>query len=271
MSTYAIGDVQGCFDDLQNLLQKINFNKNYDTLWFVGDLVNRGPDSLACLRFIKSLKDGAVVVLGNHDLHLISVAHGYQALANGDTLIDILQADDRDELIEWLCQQPLLHHDSKLGFTMVHAGIAPQWNLSTAQTCAKQIEKILQSDQRHELLKHMYGNHPTCWHDDLQGIDRWRCIINFFTRMRFLNSAGCLEFGAKNHPDNNIHLLPWFEFKNRAMKKQNIIFGHWAAIRGLTNTPNVFALDTGCVWGDCLTALNLESLELFSVAAIAKH
>jgi bis(5'-nucleosyl)-tetraphosphatase (symmetrical) len=114
MSTYAIGDVQGCFDDLQNLLQKINFNKNYDTLWFVGDLVNRGPDSLACLRFIKSLKDGAVVVLGNHDLHLISVAHGYQALANGDTLIDILQADDRDELIEWLCQQPLLHHDSKL-------------------------------------------------------------------------------------------------------------------------------------------------------------
>ncbi len=260
MSTYVIGDVQGCYAKLQALLKKINFKPEKDRLWFTGDLVNRGSHSLATLRFVKSLQERAITVLGNHDLHLLAVADDTQTIKPGDTFQDILQADDRLELIAWLSQQPLLHHDQKLGFTIAHAGIAPQWDLKQAKALALEVETALQSQERLTLLSKMYGDEPKCWHNQLSGIDRLRCIINYFTRMRFCDSKGCLNLNYKGEIKNApTELIPWFKLENRKMQKDNIIFGHWAALRGITDTEHVFALDTGCVWGGQLTAMCLET------------
>ena len=267
MSTFAIGDIQGCYTQFQALLKKINFNQQKDQLWFTGDLVNRGPNSLKTLRFVKSLQENAITVLGNHDLHLIAVAHGTQAIKPTDTFQDILQANDRTELIEWLCQQRLLHHNQKLGFTMTHAGIAPQWDLEQAQKLALEVETTLQGQSRLTLLENMYGNKPKCWNDELTGIERLRCIINYFTRMRFCDSKGCLNLNYKGEIENApAGLIPWFAIKKRKMQMENIVFGHWAALRGITNTNQVFAIDTGCAWGKQLTAMYLETGERVSVS-----
>lgn len=267
MSTYAIGDVQGCYTQLQTLLDKIKFNQQKDQLWLTGDLVNRGPNSLETLRLVKSLQENVITVLGNHDLHLIAVAHGTQAIKPTDTFQDILQANDRIELVEWLCQQRLLYNDQKLKFTMTHAGIAPQWDLKQAQKLALEVETVLQSETRLMLLENMYGNEPKCWHDKLTGVDRLRCIINYFTRMRFCNNKGCLNLDYKGKIEHApLGLIPWFKFKNRKIKMENIVFGHWAALRGITNTQHVFAIDTGCAWGEQLTAMCLETGERVSVS-----
>lgn len=267
MSTYAIGDVQGCYNQLQTLLDKINFNQQKDRLWFTGDLVNRGPNSLETLRFIRSLQKNAITVLGNHDLHLIAVAYGTQFVKPTDTFQDVLQAKERTELIEWLCQQRLLYHDQKLNFTMTHAGIAPQWDLGKAQQLALEVETTLQGQSRLTLLENMYGNEPKCWHDKLTGIERLRCIINYFTRMRFCDSNGCLDLNYKGEIEYApTELTPWFKFKRRKMQMENIVFGHWAALRGVTDTQYVFAIDTGCAWGEQLTAMCLETGERVSVS-----
>lgn len=268
MPTYAIGDVQGCFSTLQKLLEKIQFNTDKDTLWFTGDIINRGPQSLNTLRFIKSLGNKQRMVLGNHDLHLLAVHHNVRPLNPKDTLNDILHTSDRDELMHWLQQQPLLVQDDTTGFVMTHAGIAPQWDLQHAKQHAQEVESVLQSYQAIELFKHMYGNQPDQWSDDLTGYDRLRLIINYFTRMRYCYADGRLDLsykgGIKNKPDN---LILWFDVKNRKAANTPLIFGHFAALEGEVDVPNVYALDTGCVWGNKLTAMRLEDREIISVMA----
>lgn len=267
MPTYVIGDVQGCYHALERLLDHIEFDVTNDTLWFTGDLVNRGPQSLETLRFVKSLGTKQQIVLGNHDLHLLAMAHHKHPGWSEDTLQPILSASDRDELIDWLCHQPLLHHDPITDFVMVHAGLAPEWDLATAKKLASEVETILQSDQRNLFFKHMYGNEPSHWNDQLQGWDRIRCITNYLTRARFCHEDGSLELQTKeNMTIETPDLIPWFHVPNRANAHLKIIFGHWAALGGITNTPNVFALDTGCVWGFCLTAMRLNDQKRFSVS-----
>ena len=266
MSTYAIGDVQGCFSALQKLLDVIHFSPTKDTLWFTGDLVNRGAQSLETLRFIKNLGSKHRTVLGNHDLHLLALAHGSKISWPDDTLTEILAASDRDELIHWLCQQPLLHYDEKLEYAMIHAGLAASWDLETAKRLAHEVESILKSDQRIEFFNSMYGNYPDLWDEALTGMDRLRCITNYFTRARFCYPDGRLELKTKGKLHDVDTLIPWFKLPERRTQQLKIIFGHWAALGGVTNTLNVYALDTGCIWGYALTAMRLDDRKIFSTS-----
>jgi bis(5'-nucleosyl)-tetraphosphatase (symmetrical) len=267
MSTYAIGDIQGCFDALQALLRTIQFDEKTDTLWCTGDLVNRGPQSLAVLRFFKGLGDRHQVVLGNHDLHFIGVAYQVRATHAGDTLQDLLAAPDREVLLDWLCTRPLLVHDAALGYTMTHAGLAPQWSLRDAGRIAKEVETLLQGKSRALLLKEVFGNVPDYWDESLAGMDRLRSAINFFTRMRFCYPDGRLNFTYKGAlASKPADIIPWFDVKPRLNADLNLIFGHWAALNGQADKPHLFPLDTGCVWGNCLTAMRLEDGKRFSVA-----
>jgi bis(5'-nucleosyl)-tetraphosphatase (symmetrical) len=258
MAVYAIGDVQGCFGDLQRLLDHIRFDPASDRLWFVGDLVNRGPQSLETLRFVRDLGECAVTVLGNHDLHLIAVAHGRPLDGDDHTLDDVLQAPDCTELVDWLCHRPLLHHDQAMGYTMVHAGLPPQWDLALAGDCAREVEQALRGPQRKEFIAHMYGNQPRRWSKQLHGWDRLRFAINCFTRMRFCATDGTLDFRSKGPPGTQpAGQLPWFEVPGRASRALKIVFGHWSTL-GAYDAPGVFATDTGCLWGGALTALRLD-------------
>ncbi len=264
MATYVIGDVQGCFTPLQRLLDKIQFDQSSDYVWFAGDLINRGPDSLATLRFIKSLGDRQVSVLGNHDLNCLAVSCGVYQSKKGDTLIPLLNAEDADELLAWLAARPLLHAVDNTVLT--HAGLAPQWDLATAKRLAREVEVALQSPLRKAFLTAMYGSEPSLWEESLEGMDRLRCITNYFTRMRFCYADGRLDLEFKGEigkqPPN---LYPWFAVPNRANQELTLLFGHWAALNGKTNLPNVIGLDTGCVWGNCLTALRLDDKQYFQV------
>ncbi len=261
MATYAIGDIQGCLSPLKKLLEKIEFNPEKDTLWFTGDLVNRGPQSLEALRFIKQLGKKHLIVLGNHDLHLLALAH---AGLSEESLQPILEAPDRQELLDWLTHQPLLIKDQ--GYVMVHAGVAPDWDINTAQKLAKEVEVVIQNkDTAADFFKHMYGNKPDLWDPTLTGWDRLRCITNYFTRVRFCDETGRLNLDEKGTRDSNPDLIPWFKVPNRKTANDKIIFGHWAALSGKTDTENVYALDTGCVWGFCLTAMRLEDKKIFSI------
>jgi bis(5'-nucleosyl)-tetraphosphatase (symmetrical) len=265
MATYAIGDIQGCYDSLQCLLEKIAFNPELDTLWLVGDLINRGPDSLTTLRYLYSIRSSVEFVLGNHDLHFLAVAFGLRKKGQNDTLDALLNAPDRQELIDWLIQGKLLHTDETLGFTMVHAGIPPIWSLHQAQAHAREVEAVLQSRYCRDFFVNMYGNQPSIWKNKLIGLDRLRIITNYFTRMRFCSEEGGLELETKeNMSAAPLGFAPWFSFVQRKTAHNKIIFGHWAALEGKTNTPNIYALDTGCVWGGSLTALRLEDEQLFS-------
>ena len=268
MSTYAIGDVQGCFKPLIQLVNKINFNPQHDCLWFVGDLVNRGPQSLEVLRFIKNLGDRTRVVLGNHDLHLLAVHYGVRQEYPDDTLQEILTAPDRGELIAWLQRQPLAYYDAALDFAMVHAGFAPMWNLQTALQHADEVSQVLQGEKVIAYLQHMYGNIPELWDESLQGFPRLRLITNYLTRMRFCDPYGRLDLKIKSSLlDAPKGFYPWFLVPERATADNNIVFGHWAALKGQAEHPHVFALDTGMVWGGCLTAMCLETQARFSVNA----
>lgn len=260
MPSYAIGDIQGCFEPLMRLLEEIRFDPTTDTLWFTGDLVNRGPRSADVLRFIRQLGPRHRTVLGNHDLHLLAVAAGMQSFSPGDTLEEIIQAPDGEALLDWLARQPFLQHDPVTGFVMTHAGIPPQWDVAEAVARAAEISAVLQGSQRRAYLQHLYGNQPDLWAPGLSGWDRLRCITNYFTRMRFCFPDGRLSFARI--PENET--LPWFKIKGKTADTK-IVFGHWAALRGRTDTENVFALDTGCVWGETLTALCLETQQIFSV------
>lgn len=258
MAVYAIGDVQGCFDELQQLLQVMDFDPQRDRLWFCGDLVNRGPKSLATLRFVKGLGEAAVAVLGNHDLHLLAKAEGCGKELKKDTLDAILNAPDRDELMTWLRHRPLLHYDAELGCIMVHAGLAPQWDLATAQRCARELEAKLRGPDYHEFVRVMYGNQPDRWSDDLQGIDRLRFITNVFTRLRYCYPDGRLELTAKGAPGTQqAATLPWFQVPGRNNAAHRIVFGHWSTL-GVGEWNNALSLDGGCLWGGCLAAVQLD-------------
>lgn len=267
MANYAIGDIQGCFESFQYLLDQIQFNPEKDKLWLAGDLVNRGPSSLATLRYVYELGEACETVLGNHDLHLLAVYHGCAKIRNKDTLTDILEAPDAKQLLAWLQQQSLIKEitlDTK-SFLLSHAGIPPIWNKNQALAYAKEVEDYLQSDYALDFFQNMYGNTPACWQDSLQGMERLRVITNYFTRMRFCNEQGSLELLCKNSPNQAPEgYQPWFKISNPALNKEKLLFGHWAALKGKTNTANCFALDTGCVWGNSLSALRLEDEKSFS-------
>lgn len=266
MATYAVGDIQGCCAELHQLLELIRFDPVADKLWLVGDLVNRGPDSLGVLRLVKSLGDTAITVLGNHDLHLLAVAGGVAELHRDDTLNEILDAPDKDELLAWLRSRSLLHAEG--GFVLVHAGLLPNWNVAQAQQLAHEVEAALRGNRHHDYLAHMYGNHPDHWRDDLSGYSRLRVITNAFTRMRICTQQGEMEFKFKgNVEDVPAGYMPWFEVPGRASADATVVCGHWSAL-GLKVTPHVIALDTGCLWGGALSAIRLEDHEVFQVQCV---
>jgi bis(5'-nucleosyl)-tetraphosphatase (symmetrical) len=260
MPIYAVGDIQGCGDEFETLLQRLRFDRSRDVLWITGDLVNRGPRSLDVLRIVKGLGPAAITVLGNHDLHLLAAAltPGEQ-LQPQDTLGEIFTAPDRDELLNWLRTRPLLHHDAALGYTMIHAGLPPQWDLVTAQACARELQEALRDEARCvQLFTHMYGDRPNRWSDDLRGVERLRFITNCFTRLRFCRADGSLELKFKGKiesapPD----MLPWFRAPGRRSRELRIICGHWSAL-GYYDGDGVLSIDTGCVWGDRLCAVRLD-------------
>ena len=266
MTTYAIGDIQGCHDELRALLEQIHFDVKHDSLWFVGDLVNRGPKSLETLRFVKSLGDRAIVVLGNHDLHLLATwQNKHRHFKSNDTLAPILEADDCDELMEWLRHRPLLHHDAHLDYTMIHAGLPPQWDLIAARQHAREVEEGLRGPRFKEFLGHMYGNKPNHWSLELRGWDRLRFIVNCFTRLRFCTPTGELEFDQKGHPDQSSGHIPWFRAPERRWDGVRLVFGHWSTL-GLHQENETTAIDTGCLWGGHLTALRLDDGATFTLA-----
>ena len=264
MATYAIGDLQGCFDPLQELLAEIGFSVTRDRLWLVGDLVNRGPQSLEILRFVKSLGERAISVLGNHDLHLLMVAEGRAKLHAKDTLAAVLNAPDRDELLAWLRGQPLMHADGE--YAMVHAGLLPSWSVGRALDLAREAEHALRGSDWPALMAHMYGNQPDQWDDALTGHDRLRVIINAMTRLRICAPDGRMEFSHKGGiEDIPPGYLPWFAVPGRKSANATIICGHWSAI-GLLAEKTLLALDSGCLWGRRLSAVRLEDRRIYQVS-----
>lgn len=262
MSTYVVGDIQGCFAPFQQLLERVKFNPDKDRLWSVGDLVNRGPDNLGVLRWFYAHRDNVTMVLGNHDLHLMAVSAGARKPSRADNFHDILEASDREPLIEWLHYQPLVHHEKKV--TMVHAGIPPIWTVQDALDRAWEVENALQGARCKEFLTQMYGNDPFMWQDSLSGVTRLRVITNYLTRMRYCTRKGKLDLISKGPvpvPDalSGKKVAPWFSHKRRLTKGQTILFGHWASLEGVTDSKKTIALDSGCVWGNHLTAYELET------------
>ncbi len=265
MTTFAIGDVQGCYSPLRRLLDSIRFDPNVDELWFTGDLVNRGPESLEVLRFLKKLDHCSTIVLGNHDLHLLAVHEGIRSTGKGDTLDAILNAPDADELMTWLRQKPLLHHDKKRNLVLVHAGVPPQWDLIQAKKHANALESRLQEDDYRETLKLIFGEKISQWSESLTEPEQLRFTANGLTSIRFCTQSGELDFSQKGPPTPAHDLVPWFDFPNPAWHGARFVVGHWAAL-GLRLTPRVVALDSGCVWGNRLTAVNLDfDFQFYSV------
>ncbi len=266
MATYAIGDIQGCHAELQQLIEYLGFSTSRDRLWFVGDLVNRGPDSLAVLRFVRSLGERAVTVLGNHDLHLVMQSEGFGKASREDTLAEVLAAPDRDELIAWLRGRPLFHVEDEYG--LVHAGLLPQWDVAQARALSDEVRSALTEPGYRDFLAHMWGSEPNAWRDDLAGWDRLRVIVNAMTRMRFCTPEGVMEFrapGAKGPPDRGpAGCLPWFEVPGRRSADHILVCGHWSAL-GFRREKNLLALDSGCLWGGRLTAVRLEDQRVYQL------
>ena len=259
MALYAIGDIQGCDSELGALLKTLKFSADRDRLWFVGDLVNRGPESLQVLRRIRSLGEAATVTLGNHDLHLLAVAFGVARSRSDDTLDDILAAPERDAILEWLLSRPLLHEDRSLNLCLLHAGLAPQWDMPAARSCAREFERALQQQPK-RVFEQMYGDEPDRWDESLSGSGRLRFIVNCFTRLRFVDANGRLALRAKGSPKKaqTKSLIPWFEAAGARWHGPRVVFGHWSTL-GFFSNADVTSLDTGCVWGGKLTALQLDA------------
>ena len=259
MALYAIGDLQGCYDPFRELLDVIDFDPSEDTLWLTGDLVNRGPKSLKTLRYVKSLGESVITVLGNHDLHLLALADGNQRFSKRfETLEKVLDAPDRDELIDWLRHRPLAHYSKKHKTLLVHAGTHPEWSAKKTLARAAEVEAVLRSNKHRELLTKMYGNTPAQWSGNLKGYKRLRYIINCLTRMRMLTGKLRLNFSHSGSPWRaRKNLVPWFDVDDPAWADTRIVFGHWSAL-GLIVLPELVSLDTGCVWGRQLTAVRLD-------------
>jgi bis(5'-nucleosyl)-tetraphosphatase (symmetrical) len=267
LALYAIGDVQGCLGALKALLARLDFRADRDRLWFCGDLVNRGPDSLGVLRMVRDLGDQATCVLGNHDLHLLAMAHGQRRYhASADTLAPVLAATDADRLLEWLLRRPLFHYDPERRLGLVHAGLLPGWDAARALSLAAEVQATLRSDQAADFFEHMYGNQPERWDDSLAGTERQRCIVNVFTRLRFCSLDGRMHLGYKGPPGGQPEpFRPWFQL--RPAGPEVLVFGHWAAL-GLYRGPGALGLDSGCVWGNALSAARLDDGS-FSITSVA--
>lgn len=270
MADYAIGDVQGCYEPLLRLLELIQFDEQVDRLWFVGDLVNRGPESLAVLRFIRALPIEPRITLGNHDLHLLaSLFAGRPWKGDDDTIQDVIHAPDSEELGHWLRKQSLLYYSRELNWVMCHAGICPLWDLDLAIQLAKEVEDALSGEHYIRFLSQMYGNHPNAWSEQLTGMDRLRVITNYLTRMRYCDEEGRLDFSFKGAlADAPQALYPWYAVPCRTNISIDMVFGHWAALMGKCPNPRIHAIDTGCLWGGQLTALRLQDKRRFSVSGI---
>jgi bis(5'-nucleosyl)-tetraphosphatase (symmetrical) len=260
MAVYAVGDVQGCAAELEALLEALAFDMRHDRLWFVGDLVNRGPRSLDVLRRVRALGDAAITVLGNHDLHLLAVARGASRPRRADaSLAQVLAAPDRESLLDWLQSRPMLHHDAAIGVTMIHAGLPPQWDLATAQGCAAELETALRGERSGELFQQMYGDGPARWSESLDGVVRLRFITNCLTRLRVCERNGSLRLDYKGPAERLPEgLVPWFRAPQRRSRELRIVCGHWSAL-GLHEEAGVLLLDTGCVWGGALTAQRIDA------------
>jgi len=265
MATYAIGDIQGCYEPLCRLLDQINFDQSNDRLWFAGDLVNRGPKSLETLRLVKSLGDTCTTVLGNHDIHLLALHYGVRKRKDKDnTLFQVLDAEDADELIEWLQSRPVTHIEN--GYVLAHAGIHPQWSIETLLTIKLELESAVQDIKKKGDLSALYGDTDGTWNIAAKSKSRLRYALNVLTRMRYCKVDTSLDFQCSDTPGKQPeHLIPWYQLTNQHMVGQTILFGHWAAL-GYYHHANVYALDSGCVWGNALTALRLEDKAVFTVA-----
>lgn len=268
MATYAVGDIQGCFDAFVQLLGEAGFNAARDRLWLVGDLVNRGPQSLEVLRYVKGLGDAATVVLGNHDLHLIMRGNGFGRSSREDTLDAVLAAGDCDELMQWLRSRPLFYQEDE--YAMVHAGLLPQWSIGRGRELGAEVQAALMATNYREFLANMWGSEPNAWRDDLRGWKRLRVIVNAMTRMRFCTPEGVMELRAKGPPDKApTGYLPWFSVPQCASRTHTLIFGHWSAL-GFYQEPRLLALDSGCLWGGSLTAVRLEDRKVFQLPCEAQ-
>ena len=259
MATYAIGDLQGCYQSFRCLLDKLQFNSDCDQLWLCGDLVNRGPESLKTLQLCFQMRDNLISVLGNHDLHMLAVMHGATKPKRKDTFDDILQFKQRDTLAEWLLECPLLFENE--GWVITHAGIYPDWDLDTARRCAREVETVLRDNSlRQDFFNNMYGNQPDQWSEQLTGQERWRTITNLFTRMRLIAKDGAIDLSFKKSPEMAPKgLTPWYQWQQRRPLEKKVLFGHWAALEGNTQNSDIIALDTGCVWGNQLSAYCIET------------
>lgn len=263
MAIYAFGDIQGCYDPLRRLFDYVRFDPASDQAWFVGDLVNRGPQSLEVLRFVKGLGAAASVVQGNHDLHMLMQSEGYGKTNKEDTFGDVLMAPDCDELLAWLRVQPLFHVEGD--YAMVHAGLLPQWSVAQAQALSDEVVAALSAPDYRDFLAHMWGSEPVAWADDLEGWDRLRVIVNAMTRMRFCTAAGAMEFRTKGPPDRPPpDCVPWFEVPGRVSADHAIVCGHWSAL-GFRQTDKLLALDSGCLWGGRLTCVRLDDRRVFQL------
>ena len=259
MRTFAVGDIQGCLEPLQRLLDDVNFDPAQDQLWCVGDLVNRGPDSLGTLLFLHGIRKSCKIVLGNHDLHLLAVGYGQKAVKPGNELLAIAQSEHGEKLLEWLRKKPLVHWDKERKLAMCHAGIPPMWDIKTAKKLSDEVQTVLKGSKYKHLLQHMYGDTPDTWSDELTGYTRLRVIVNYLTRMRFLGEQGELDLiskESKQHSDT--YFQPWFSYPNQ-LKKNTLLFGHWAALSGVMDQKQIIGLDTGCVWGGPLSLLHVET------------
>jgi bis(5'-nucleosyl)-tetraphosphatase (symmetrical) len=261
MATYAIGDIQGCYAALQGLLGEIGFSASRDRLWLVGDLVNRGDASLEVLRFVRDLGSAAVTTLGNHDLHLIMLAEGCSRLNREDTLDAVLAAPDRDPLLAWLRTQSMFHVEGE--YAMVHAGVLPQWSIAQAGELGGEVELALRGTDYADFLANLWGSEPAQWSEHLRGWDRLRVIVNAMTRMRFCTPDGHMEFRSKGPLDSAPPgYLPWFAAPRRASATHTVVCGHWSAL-GFRREEKLLALDSGCLWGGCLTGVRLEDRKVF--------
>ena len=257
MAIYAIGDLQGCYDSFRRLLDKLDFDPASDRIWLTGDLVNRGPKSLKTLRYVHRNSDSMTTVLGNHDLYLLKLAYGKRRRVPAD-LARILRVDDSEELIDWLRRQPLFHFDEELDTGLVHAGLIPSWSIGGARKRSLEVEAVLASDEAGNFLKRLYGDKPVHWSGKLRGIERWRFIVNVFTRIRMVTPKGALDLSHKGPPHKaRKKLVPWFDVRHRKSETSRIVFGHWSSL-GYFREPNLISLDTGCVWGRRLTAVRLD-------------
>ncbi len=272
MATYAIGDIQGCYHELKLLLKKIQFDPNRDQLWLAGDLVSRGPKSLEVLQLLYDIQDSCIAVLGNHDLHLLANYHLDGKFNAKDKLKKLLKSSELESLLHWLASQPMAYYDPDFKMLMSHAGVPPGWDLEQTLASAFELEMVISDPEKaKKFYRKMYGNKPQHWSVDLKKLQRLRFTTNALTRMRFCDLNGNLDLLRKGAPSKRYKKYkPWYEFQTKLLKKTGLIFGHWAALNGGVKIPNLYALDTGCVWGNKLTALRLEDKKRFQVKALRK-